>query len=98
MTRAKLNLTESKAVEENPLPESGKEKKMEETQDEKVKPEFTKNDAISLMHQDRAASVRMIADYVEKWELNWEETVKLLREIGDESEAQSMVVELRDKL
>lgn len=60
--------------------------------------EFTQNDTVSLMHQDRASSFRAIADYIEKFGCSPKEIIALLRESADEAEAQAMVVDLRDQL
>jgi len=60
--------------------------------------EFSRNDAVSLMHQERATSLRAIADHVEKHRYSAEEIIILLREIADEAEAQAIVTDLRDTL
>jgi len=59
---------------------------------------FTSNEAISMMHQDKANAFRCIADHFEKHKYMLEEIVSFLRETADECEAQALVVELRDKL
>jgi hypothetical protein len=59
---------------------------------------FTKNDAIALMHKDRASSLRKIAEHIRKYQLSLVDTYILLMELADEAEAQAMVVDLRDTL
>ncbi len=59
---------------------------------------FTDNEAIAAMHENTSNAFALVADYIEKWKLDYEETVKLLREISDEHDAQKMVVKLRDLL
>lgn len=65
----------------------------------KVKKTMTNNDAVSMAHKDRASSLRAIADHIEKWESEYtvQEIIDYLRELADGSEAQSMVVDLRDE-
>ena len=63
-----------------------------------AKLEFTGNEAVSMMHQDKASAFRSIANFIEKNQYSLEETVIFLRETADECEAQAMVVDLRDKL
>jgi hypothetical protein len=60
--------------------------------------EFTGNQTISLMHQDRASALRAIADHIEKHKYTSAQIIELLREVADEAEAQAMVVELRDTI
>jgi hypothetical protein len=64
----------------------------------KVKPVFTKNEAIVLMHQNTSEALIKLAEHIEKWQLDYKEAVKLLIETSDEIKGQSMVVELRDEL
>lgn len=59
---------------------------------------FTDNEAVSAMHKNTSNAFLSMADYIEKWEMDYKEVVKLLREIADEQDAQSMVVKLRDLL
>jgi hypothetical protein len=66
--------------------------------DRKLTKEFTKNEVISTMHKNTAWSLRKISDHVIKYGLTVDETTSLLQELADELDAQSMVVELRDKL
>lgn len=60
--------------------------------------EYTRNEAVALMHRDRAEALKKLADHFEKWQPPVGEIVRFLREIADEAEAQAMVVELRDQL
>lgn len=60
--------------------------------------DFTRNEVISLQHQERAGALRAIANHVEKHEYSSEQIIDLLREVADEAEAQAMVVDLRDQL
>lgn len=60
--------------------------------------EYTANEAIALAHEDRAIGLRKIADHVEEHEYTAQQIIAFLREFADESEAQSIVVELRDNL
>jgi hypothetical protein len=59
-----------------------------------MKAYFTSNETLALMYENTADALRRIADYIEKWKHDNEQTVDLLREIADEHEAQSMVVSL----
>lgn len=61
-------------------------------------PEYTRNETISLMHQDKASAFRAIADHIEKLRYSPKEIIKLLRECADEVEAQAVVADLRDTL
>ena len=63
-----------------------------------MKKEFTRNETVALMHENEANAFRMIADHIERFKIDHEESVRLLREIADEKEAQAMVVSLRDNL
>lgn len=64
------------------------------------KPEkiFTANEAVALMHEFNAESLRHISDYIERFKPDPEHLVKLFRGWADEVEAQSIVVSLRDKI
>lgn len=64
----------------------------------KPTPKHTDNEAISLMHKYLTEMFRSTADHVEKHNLSAEEIIKLLRELADESEAQEIVVNLRDNI
>jgi hypothetical protein len=59
---------------------------------------FTRNEVVALMHDDTAAALKRIADFIEKYKMDWPESVQLLREISDEKDAQAIVVRLRDEL
>lgn len=59
---------------------------------------FTINEMAGLMHENTAQALRKIADHVEKWEHSTAEIISLLREISDETDAQSLVCRLRDEL
>ena len=58
--------------------------------------DFSKNETIELAHEILSKQFSAVADYIERHKIGWKETVALLREISDEHEAQSMVVNLRD--
>jgi hypothetical protein len=60
-------------------------------------PEFTRNETLSLMYQDKTFALRKIADHCEQFDYTAVEIIEFLREVADEQEAQAMVVELRDK-
>lgn len=62
--------------------------------------EFTENETLSLMYKNVAQNLNEIANHIERCPELYDlpSVVKLLREIADEQEAQSMVVELRDNL
>lgn len=60
--------------------------------------EFTINDTVALMHEDTALAFRRLADFIEKYEMDWQETVEFMREIADNKEAQAIVVKLRDDI
>jgi len=59
---------------------------------------FTDNEIVAMIHENESITLKALADYIEKWQMSYEDVVKLLRDISDEQAAQSMVVELRDKL
>lgn len=59
---------------------------------------FTKNETIELMLENTARELRVIAAHIKEFKLSYKETVKLLNEIADEQEAQSVVVNIRDKI
>jgi hypothetical protein len=62
------------------------------------KPRHTDNEAIALMHRYLTDMLRSTADHSEKHNLSSDEIIKLLRELADESEAQQVVVNLRDNM
>lgn len=62
------------------------------------KKEWTKNEAIEMMHANTASALKKIADFVEKWDYSEKQIIDYLREIGSEMEAQALVVSLRDEL
>jgi hypothetical protein len=61
-------------------------------------PVFTKNETLSLMHEAAASDLRDIVSFIKKHNLTVEQIIRLLEEIADQSEAQSIVVDLRDKI
>jgi len=63
-----------------------------------MKNEFTQNEIAAMMHENTSIALRRIADFVEKFKMGWEESASLLREIADETEAQVVVVKLRDEI
>lgn len=58
----------------------------------------TDNDALMMMHKNAVQHLRLIADHAEKWEYTAKQLIEYMRELADEHEAQSIVVDLRDKL
>lgn len=60
--------------------------------------ELTRNEILDLMYRSESANLKTLADYIEKHELDWQESAQLIREIADEQDAQSIVVRLRDDL
>lgn len=64
----------------------------------KHKPEYTSNEAISMMHRCAAKDFRLVADHCEEHNYPSDEIIKFLRELADEQEAQAIVVDLRDQL
>lgn len=50
------------------------------------------------MNKDTSEAFRLVADYIEKHKINWQESSALLRHIADEKEAQSVVCQLRDDI
>jgi hypothetical protein len=61
-------------------------------------PVFTKNETVVLMHQNTSEALIQLADHIEKWQMDYMEAVKFLRETSDEIKGQSMAVALRDEL
>lgn len=61
---------------------------------------LTQNDGAALMHKDRASSLRIIANHLEKLKENFtkEQIIVFLRELADESEAMAVVTNLRNEL
>jgi len=59
---------------------------------------FTTNEAIIMMHKNKAIALRSMADHFEKYDYTMEEIVKYMRDLAGQHEAQIIVVELRDKL
>lgn len=59
---------------------------------------MTRNEILHLMYKSESNNIKEIANYIEKHKLDWEECAKLLREIADEQDAQSVVVRLRDEI
>jgi len=66
--------------------------------DFKEKADLSFNQIIGLMHEEGAYGLRQIADWIEKWQPSLPEIIEMLRNIADEKDAQSIVVNLRDKL
>lgn len=62
------------------------------------KPSLTRTEVLCLMHEEGSWLLREIATHVEKWKLPTDEIVKLLREIADEKEGQSLVIKVKDHL
>lgn len=58
----------------------------------------TDNEAIEMMHNHVAFAYRSVADFFEKHQMHYKDVVKFLRDAADDSEAQAMVVKLRDEL
>jgi len=58
--------------------------------------QISKNEAIALMHENTSESLRKIARHIEEFEMEREVIVRLLLEISDEQDAQSVVVRLRE--
>lgn len=65
-----------------------------------MKPEciFTQNETVALMHEDTATSLQLLADHIEKWQMERDEIIEYMREIADEKAAQAIVCRLRDEL
>lgn len=63
-----------------------------------MKKDFTENEITALIHEQNAIALNHLADYIEKYQLNHEESAKLIRECSDELNAQAIVVKLRDNL
>ena len=59
---------------------------------------YTRNETLALMHEDSAYSLKAIADHIEKWQMERDEIVRLIREIADAKDAQSVVCRLRDEI
>lgn len=59
---------------------------------------FTKNEAESMICKRAAEDLRLIASHVEEHNYSSEKIIEWLRELADQSEAQIVVIELRDKL
>ncbi len=61
---------------------------------------LTQNDGATLMHKDRAASLRLIANHLESFKDDFtkEQIIGFLRELADESDAMAIVTDLRDEL
>jgi len=61
---------------------------------------LTQNDGATLMHKDRASSLRLIADHLENLieDFTKEQIIGFLRELADESDAMAVVTDLRDEL
>lgn len=51
-----------------------------------------------MMHRNNAFSFRKVAEFAETHQLSAEEIIEFLKENADEMEAQSVVVDLREKL
>jgi hypothetical protein len=62
------------------------------------KPKHTDNESIVMMHEYLTLMFRSTADHIQKNKLSPEQIIDLLRELADESEAQIVVVKLRDNL
>jgi hypothetical protein len=62
------------------------------------KSKLSDNDIVALTHRNAAYGYRLIADYIEKHKLDYEDAAQLLRDMADEVAAQAVVVELRDML
>ena len=63
----------------------------------KAKLVFTKNEAVALAHEDRAAAFRRVVEYVKKTGVDMEYLLGLLEEMAEEADAQALVVRLRDE-
>lgn len=59
---------------------------------------YTRNEAVEMMYQNTANSLKIIADFVEKEEYDSEDIIDYLREVQEEIEAQALVVSMRDEL
>lgn len=61
---------------------------------------LTKNEVLELMHESTAYALRKLADHFDKFkdEYTIENVVSYLREIADEQEAQTIVIQLRDNI
>lgn len=59
---------------------------------------FTHNEAVALMHEDTAEAFRMMADFIEKWDMEKQEIIAYMIEIADAKDAQSIVTKLRDEI
>lgn len=59
---------------------------------------YTKNEVLELMYEDKAYALRALADHFDKFkdEYTIEKIVSYLRELADEQEAQTIVIQLRD--
>lgn len=60
--------------------------------------EMTRNEVVELMLVNNTSAFRLVAGFIEQYEMDWEEAVEYLREAADEMEAQSVVVRMRDEL
>lgn len=64
----------------------------------KPKKEWTRNEAVEMMHNNTANALKSIAQHCKKHNYNANEIIDLLIEASDEMEAQALVVSLRDEL
>ncbi len=64
----------------------------------KAKKEWTKNEAIEMMHANTANALKAIALSVEKWNYDAKEIIDYLIETAEEMEAQALTVTIRDEL
>lgn len=59
---------------------------------------WTKNEAVEMMHANTSSSLKTIADFVKRHDMDADEIIDYLIEISEELSAQALVVALRDEL
>ena len=59
---------------------------------------WTDNEVVEIMLKNNEEAFRKTADFIERFEMEWQDVVKFLRESADEMQAQQMVVKLRDEI
>lgn len=62
------------------------------------KKEWTKNEAVEMMHTNTSKALKSIANFVREYEYTAEEIIDYLIDTAEQMEAQALVVAMRDEL